>query len=868
MLLQMPSVFAKKNTDENAAEKLQYFGMIMSDMAAKNSKIPTRGEFAKYLLYYLGKDNIVPKASRVYFYDVPLNHEYAAYINYLLDLGYIKKDASGTFSPDEEINLKDAAMMILNVMGYGAFDGIGEADAGNAYSKVVKDAEQRNGKVTIGGVITMFANALDVPMFELSEIIGDGKVVFSKENTFAQGYFGIYKIKGRIIGTRLTGLEESIKLSDNEVAIGNEVFKLSDSMEYITEYLGYYVTAYCKENNENEKELLYFENNNTEEIVIKAADYISYSNNQIRYEAGDSGRLKTVSFQDGAYIIYNGQLMTTYTADIFDITNGSIELVGKGNSYDVVKIYDYDDIIIGGVSVSDNKIYSQYTKDIYFLDDYDNVIIRDRYGRKLSLEELKPNMVASVGKSGNIIIINISDKQMTGKLDAADYSNGTSSWTIDGIEYEFSGSFSYPAKPIGANVTVYLNYLDKISYIAAGKNISLLYGYLIKANIDDELEKAVVKIYTEDGKIEEFKTKDKTTVDGEKCNAEELIQKLKFEQPTSVKPSDTVQPQLIRYNINGDGEIVKIDTARVGDGENEETTLSKDIINEKREYLSEAKRLMGIGNDKSNFKLDCLVTDNTKVFVVPGNIDDAKIEYDSYSVASSAYFIHEKQYKIDAYDIDYTKGAEAGVVVVRLDSIIAPPENNPLSSILIVTGLNEAIDSDDNVVLQVEGYSYQDDKLITLSDYDRAKVFESMNVQPGDIIRYGYVNNKITGCDIDMKMSSQLIPGYSVAPKYAGNWHYDHIFAGYRIIVGNIIDINSGFMFMTDSATDKSTLKDCNLMYDLSNTRIFLFDKNSRKHLQKTDAATLKNYTYQNNKNAKAVVYSSFANAKMIIVYI
>lgn len=204
-------------------------------------------------------------------------------------MGYIKKDASGTFSPDEEINLKDAAMMILNVMGYGAFDGISEADAGNAYSKIVKDAEQRNGKVTIGGVITMFANALDVPMFELSEIIGDGKVVFSKENTFAQGYFGIYKIKGRIIGTRLTGLEESIKLSDNEVAIGNEVFKLSDSMEYITEYLGYYVTAYCKENDDHEKELLYFENNNTDELVIKAADYISYSDNRIRYETGDNG---------------------------------------------------------------------------------------------------------------------------------------------------------------------------------------------------------------------------------------------------------------------------------------------------------------------------------------------------------------------------------------------------------------------------------------------------------------------------------------------------------------------------------------------------------------------------------------------------
>ena len=223
LLIQIPSVLAKKADGENAAEKLQYFGMI-SDLVSKSSKIPTRGEFAKYLLYYLGKGDIVPKASQVYFYDVPVNHEYAAYINYLLDLGYIKKDASGTFSPDAEIDLKDAAMMLLNVMGYGAFDGVNEADAGSAYSKVIKDAEQKDGKVTVGGVITMFSNALETPMFELSEMTGDGKAVFSKDNTFAEGYFGIYKIKGRVVGTRLTGLEDSITLSDDDAAIDIAVF--------------------------------------------------------------------------------------------------------------------------------------------------------------------------------------------------------------------------------------------------------------------------------------------------------------------------------------------------------------------------------------------------------------------------------------------------------------------------------------------------------------------------------------------------------------------------------------------------------------------------------------------------------------------
>ena len=875
-LLQMSVVWAEENDStalDETISKLQYFEMIEPGMSAKQSQTLTRGEFSRYLLYYLGK-NPVPQAMTSYYYDVPVTPEYASYINYMLDLGYAKKDAVGLFYPDELISVRDAGMFLLRAMGYGSFIDTSKNNQtiSNAYSRLVKGVAQNGEKITVGGVIKMFDNALDVPVYTISGATENGGISFSGDEIFLNAYFKIYKVRGRVNATRLTSLDSSISLNGNEAAIDSNIYAVADNMSHISDYLGFYIDAYYRENDDKEYEIVYFEDFKTGEFVIKASEFISYEDNKITYLKEDAAKSRTVSFEPGAYVIYNGQLIDSYTSDIFDIENGSIELVGQGEKYDVVKIYDYTDIVIGGVSLDTGIIYSQYSDVTYDTTEYENVIIRDRYGRNMSMEELAPEMVASVGESGDkeLLIINISDSKITGILTNIDIEEETV-WTIDGREYKFNGSLKYAQSPLNAEVTVYLNYLDRIAYIISGKNDSGMYGYLIKANQNDTLDALVVKIYTESGRIEDYNTKDKITIDGEKYSGADALRMLSYEQPTSLTPSGEVQPQLVKYNVNSDGILTKIDTARVGERESEETTLAKNISNEERFFLNDNSRLMGKGNDKSKFALDCLVTDNTKIFVVPGNIQEAKIEYDAYSIASKSYFRHEGTYYIDTYDTDYLNGAEPKVIVVRLDSTVAYPNIVPFGNMMVVTSVGKTIDEEDNIVTEVTGYSYSQNATVSVKDYIKANVFENSGVAPGDIIRYGYVNDNITGCEIDMKMSdpNQFTPGYSTAPRIAANWHYDHFFATYRITVGQIVDISGSYMYFSDAATDRSTMEDCKMLFDLTNTKIFVFDADSsRNKLEQIDAARLREYTYRNNQNAKAAVYTSFADAKMVVVYI
>ena len=78
------------------------------------------------------------------------------------------------------------------------------------------------------------------------------------------------------------------------------------------------------------------------------------------------------------------------------------------------------------------------------------------------------------------------------------------------------------------------------------------YGYLLKTRYDTFADEGAAKIFTENGKTEEIKVGAKLTIDGKSIDAEHIKTEL----------SDN---QLIRYMINSDGVLTKVDTATDGD---------------------------------------------------------------------------------------------------------------------------------------------------------------------------------------------------------------------------------------------------------------------------------------------------------------
>ena len=119
--------------------------------------------------------------------------------------------------------------------------------------------------------------------YTISSATENGSISFSGDEIFLNAYFKIYKVRGRVNATRLTSLDKNISLGGNEAAIDSYIYAVADNMSHITDYLGFYIDAYYRENDDHDYEIIYFEDYKTSEFVIKASEFISYEDNKITY---------------------------------------------------------------------------------------------------------------------------------------------------------------------------------------------------------------------------------------------------------------------------------------------------------------------------------------------------------------------------------------------------------------------------------------------------------------------------------------------------------------------------------------------------------------------------------------------------------
>lgn len=868
-MVNIGTVFASSGgSEEETNLRVEYFDLVRANLLYNKTKNLTRGEFVYELLYFLGKSEFVPVTSNTYFYDVPTEHKYANSINYMVDLGYIEPDVSGTFLPDGEISVKEAAMILMNTMGYGIEKNVRTGTiTESTYSELLEGIDQSSGKLSVDSYIKLLDNSLDLDMIILSDNAASKEYV--KKN-FMNAYFKIYEVKGRVTATSMTSLYENVFVGENEICIDSEFYCLSNNIMNSTDYLGYQVKAYYRQNDDNENEIIYLKNYKTSEIVVKASQFISYDDNTIIYEDEDNGRRRKVSFENGSSVIYNGILITTYNPDIFNIQSGSIEVVGVGDEYDVVKIYNYTDIVVGAISDEPQIIYSKYTTDIINIEDYQDVIIRDKFGMNMCYERLKDGMVLSIGESKDkdLLILNVGEKIIEGTLEKVSEDNGFLVWTVDGTEYRFSPIAEQKQTQIGIEVTLHLNYLDRIAYAFIGKSTNLSTGYLLKGYFDDDEGLIVLKIFTEYGEYESFKCSDKVKIDGVKVSGNDILEMLSYESKDSMTPGDKTYPQLINYNLSN-GRINKIDTVRVVE-DDKETSLTQNVYNEERIYHKPSNRLMTTSGSSSGFGMDCLLDEGIKVFIVPQDAEEAGRENESYAISNTSYFTHDTNYYIDTYNTNYTKGGVPGIIVVRVQSLVSTLKFCPLENNIFVTKIGEALD-DDTVVKFATGYNWATQNYVTIKDCADVGVLENKEIEPGDIIRYGLVNGDLTTIDVDMDYGEDLSSGYSYSEQRTNdNSHFNYVLSKYRVSVGKIIDVNGNYVYFGFDANEKTRIENARMIFDITDkTKVFVFDKNKNKNkITESSIGGLKEYTCANNNDALVAIYNSGANANLIVVYI
>ena len=252
-------------------------------------------------------------------------------------------------------------------------------------------------------------------------------------------------------------------------------------------------------------------------------------------------------------------------------------------------------------------------------------------------------------------------------------------------------------------------YLDASGKIAYTEGLTRVknYGYMIKAALEpSRQENVVIKLFTKEGKVEQYEMRSKAVIDGVQCNTTqkqlELLNK-RYESDAVKKLSgDTVTSRPVLYKINSEGYITEIDTDTpneygtadaehllqssipytIADLENPDT-LNACWRNPVYEKIS--------GNSRSvNGKF--FITSRTHIIAVPeidtygiedgeklATMDNPRVQSynlkfikayelpnlsENYKIVHSTVLIDGAKYDIQAYNIDYDTGV-ADFAVIR-----------------------------------------------------------------------------------------------------------------------------------------------------------------------------------------------------------
>jgi len=791
--------------------------------------------------------------------DVNENTDYAGYINNMTTYGYLSAKEEDLYKPNDYISGIDAIVMVMKALGYGkAFSTEAEFLSEASVIGVSKSVPQAQTPITVADLVKLFNNTLDVNVMNAT-IAGD-KVSMEKGQTFLETYHDVILKKGVVNGNSITNYYTNITPKKNTILLDSEEFYVSDSLYYISDYLGYYIEiAYI----EDTKEIVSFETLRNDELVISDEDLLSYSGTRLTYMT-DEGKEKSITIPKDAIFIYNGAVLGEYTSEIFDIDSGSVELVGaNGGEYKIVKIYDYDTIISNGAT--EQKIYAYGTNDEYDLERYDNVIIRGVNGTLKEISDIKTYDVLSVAESYDHkqIIFIIGLPAIEGTISNIVTSDRTCQ--INGTEYQFIPDSGINHTMSLNSGTFFIDFKGRIAYAKVKGQDTWRYGYLVKAVYDD-VGNFVFKILNEDGDLEVVEQPAEVEVDGMKTTNEQIYHSFCYNEMGEA--TNEFYPQLIKYKQKNDGTITIIDTSYKSEVENETTlSVNRDVYNEKRIYGKDANRLAEHReiNSPGYIENQMLLDDNTVIFAVPLPELASDAQEEDYIVYNKDYFENRSGSvygPVWAYDTDFTNGALVKALVI--------PSNQSESKLnvkqmFLVYDAGVTINENNEEVGYVEGYDFPSESYKTMTSYEKENLFT--NLKAGDVIRYGLdEDGYVCAINHDLDYKTAKI-GQFIHPQDHDNGGWNTGTPEFACYYGILTHKEGKYItFSKEIKEINGEIARGNIVYDCSDAVVFKFDKDTQKITELTPEE-LSAYVYTQNSKARVYVYSKTAMLKSVIIY-
>ncbi len=871
-------VFGDENEEKSLAV-LKNLGIVTTEEIENAAQSVNRAKFTYYAAKAFG---IIESKDKLYFKDLPVEHWANPHVSGLVEMGIIDKAEDGNFNPDSPVTPEQAYKIVLVGLGYNKAGSMKEYITMAANMGILVSTKNPD-SLTLAEAFEIIYNAMNIGA---PRLIGAGQE-FTQETLEKSTFMTIHDLveaEGTV--TAVYGAS----LSD-EVEVYKEGIIYIDGVEYTVDksvdaysLLGKYVEFVYEEDEDASGNVIYAKEQKNEVVEIPS-DLIEKFNSdtyELRYyKNNETTKTSSLRIPDGTKVIYNGKL---YSGRVSHIMNeflngekhGEISVIKNTKAdTDVMIVKSYRTVVAKGYSDNDEVFFDYYSPtDNLNLSEADIIRYINSEGTKTNA----PTAFMAVldvaetedGKNAEIVVC---DKQVKGSLTAV-YSEENTEVEIDGALYKMSdmawNKFGAAIKT-GALVTAWVNSNGQIVYIETAKNSGMQPAYLMEARFSDDSEPIYTFKLFSGGSIAKYALADRVELDGTSYkmeNPKEFF--LNFPQVTEITDEKvSIEPQVIRFECNNDGEISKIDTTLLGKNELEDKTLK--LVHDSGNGSSKSLiYVAGLKRFGMNYMYD---SSYTNVFVLPKGVQDGKITINGNAVSvddsmysASANFESLTSHSLKIYDYDADNPLSEVMVAEKT------PMVNEMN-IYMFKGLTTVLDSDEEAALAIKCHGSSGEKTIII---DESLESTARKLGKGDII---IIDTDLQGkkaYNIEKYFDANILEFYDGANRNTNNpyWYrgtYD-LYGDSFIVTARIKvrNVTKGYAYdVKNNVLEIMYENDMNVSerVNAANLPVIIYDKNEPKNeIYQGTVADIG--TYKTTGNAPLVLTGYYSeNARCIFLY-
>ena len=606
----------------------------------------TRGEAAKLLVRYLGyKETMAP--TNTMFSDVKADNENSGYIAAANQMGIMSGFADGTFGPDNAVTFNQLIKLLVSALGYTP-----HAEAAGGYTagyltmasrlELLKNISQSAGEEPVRGSVAalLMKNAANAEIaFPISYGEDASGEYTASDETVLTRYHNLNKHEGQITANYMTTLKPgSSRTRENEISVEGTVYTLGASAQNGAEFIGQNVVLY-----EKDEEIIWLApSKNVEKLTVFGENVIKEKTTKLAlFYENEEEKSYTLGIETGAVFVQNGVVKDNWTKE--DLTDADIlTLVSEGGrDANVIFADTFANRVVEKINKTSKTIYFKNNTKLV-LDGADSgvrVQFTDAEGNLAKVEDCAAWNIISVAESTDksTLKLILSKTSLTGKV------TETSLEDVKIGEAVYKKAPAMSSLSVGDEGTFYLDYTGRIAAYDENSTAER-YGYLVTASFAGGVSEVLkLKILTEESNLEVLEAADTVSLNGTGTNKKNIMDSPLLHNGVSVIP------QLIRYSVNANGQIISIVTAVDGTNmtyDQQEAAFTMDYTDGGKGanyYTSGVTYLM---------ETKYVFTEKTKIFSVPITATD---DEDKYLVPKNplTQLKHAvKYYNVQLYDCD------------------------------------------------------------------------------------------------------------------------------------------------------------------------------------------------------------------------